>query len=202
MSRSEGVGPSVTQVLELTGLGPDVERIPLRILERACQRGIETHRIIELANTGELDEDLISTAAMPCWQAWNAFCFAYDPVVVDQEITIQIDKPLPYHGRYDMRTDISGKRWLIDIKTSHAVEKRYCMLQLAGYSVGVASPTNAAVLHLKKDGTFRFIDLSSYIDGAVRAFFDLLKAWYAMHDYDQWSEKVKEEIKYARKKKA
>lgn len=183
--RSEGEGPSVTQVISQV---QDFSAIPFPgVLKRAAERGKMVHTCCELHDKGQLDIDLFSPEIKGYLDAWLAFRHIYEPTIDSIEKTVQTDTEVPYHGRYDRLVHINGHAWLLDIKATHAVDKKTCAMQLAAYAAAEYSLiARIGVVHLKGKGWFRLIDLTEYRDVALVHFTGLLLAWYARHKYDEW----------------
>lgn len=71
--RLDGVTiPSVTQVLQVTGLS-DVSKIPAAVLYRASLFGKAVHKAIELYTKGTLDIESLDPNLIPYLNGWKAF---------------------------------------------------------------------------------------------------------------------------------
>ena len=184
--RSEGEGPSVTQVI---GQVQDFSAIPPGVLKRATERGSMVHHVCELFDQDRLDVDLCNPEVKSYLDSWRAFRHTYEPTIDRIEETVQTGGEAPYHGRYDRLVRINGKWWLLDIKTSSAINKKTCAMQLAAYTGALGSDAHVdriGVVHLQDKGWFRLIDLTEHRAVAVENFRGLLLAWYARHKYEDW----------------
>lgn len=187
--RSEGEGPSVTQVISQV---QDFSSVPPGLLKRAAERGSMVHTACELFDRDQFDADLYSAEIIDYVDGWLAFRHMHEPTINRIEETIQINGEMPYHGRYDRLVTMDGQPWLLDIKTSSTINKKTCAMQLAAYATGLDEIVmNLGVVHLQKNGVYRLIDLSPLGSAALEHFTRLLICWYARHKFDSWDIKGK-----------
>lgn len=127
-------------------------------MELAADRGTAVH-----AATQTLDETghaQIDEAYAPYLQAYAAFLRNYRPswALIEKPLYHQ---ELDYAGTIDRYGELSGKKTLLDIKTTYTVYKPLCgaslnlyrnLLEHHGHCV-----EQLAILHLKKDGKYKLI---------------------------------------------
>ena len=184
--RSEGDGPSVTQVLELVS---DFSNVPPGILAKAADRGTRVHDCCELYDQGMLDQAFLERDVEPYLKAWEAFHFAYEPEILEIEKTVQVYGMTPYHGRYDRLANVRQRAYILDIKTSAQPKPKLWACQLAGYRYALADSAGIAVVQLRKDGTFMFRDYTEHYQQALDIFQDLLRTWHSINNFNTWEMK-------------
>lgn len=151
---------SVTSLLKKYGLTDDLSRIPARILDLARQRGIAYAEGRRLLLKGfELDPATIDPriecylAGLKRWQRESRV------EIIETEIPHV--SPLGYGFRADIFGFINGRRAVVDDKCTHKIPKSVGP-QTAGYKIGWNSlypgqlVEDRYVLHLLRDGTYRF----------------------------------------------
>lgn len=151
---------------------------PSWAMEAAAERGTAVHEAAQqLDSTGTAD---IPDEYAPYLQAYAAFLREHD---VEWML---IEQPLyhPQHlyaGTIDRYGIVDGFHILVDLKTTYTIYKPLCgaqlnlyrlMLIIRGYPV-----QRLAILHLKKDGTYRFVrfDIDDIIPNALLALHNALR---------------------------
>ena len=126
-------------------------------LDRAADRGTAVHKATELLDkygTAEIDEDIA-----PYLQAYIAFRKEHKCEWQKIEYATHHPENL-YAGTLDRVGTIDGKLVVLDIKTSSTIQKPLYTAQLNLYRKMLPDPIEQLViLHLKKDGTYKLIDM-------------------------------------------
>ena len=126
-------------------------------LDRAAERGTSVHKATELLDkygTAEIDEDIA-----PYLQAYIAFRKEHKCEWQKIEYATHHPDNL-YAGTLDRVGTIDGKLVVLDIKTSSTIQKPLYTAQLNLYRKMLPDPIEQLViLHLKKDGTYKLIDI-------------------------------------------
>ncbi len=126
-------------------------------LDRAADRGTAVHKATELLDkygTAEIDEDIA-----PYLQAYIAFRKEHKCEWQKIEYATHHPENL-YAGTLDRVGTIDGKLVVLDIKTSSTIQKPLYTAQLNLYRKMLPDPIEQLViLHLKKDGTYKLIDI-------------------------------------------
>lgn len=126
-------------------------------LDRAADRGTAVHKATELLDkygTAEIDEDIA-----PYLQAYIAFRKEHKCEWQKIEYATHHPDNL-YAGTLDRVGTIDGKLVVLDIKTSSTIQKPLYTAQLNLYRKMLPDPIEQLViLHLKKDGTYKLIDM-------------------------------------------
>jgi hypothetical protein len=151
---------------------------PLWQMEAAADRGTTVHKATELLDTTGRAE--ISDDYAPYLTAYATFLREHD---VEWELIEHPDYH-PVHGyagtidRYGKVDDIST---LLDIKTTYTVYKPLCSASLNLYRLMLEARQKAverlAILHLKKDGTYKLIifDFDDAVPMALLTLHNVLK---------------------------
>ena len=126
-------------------------------LDRAADRGTAVHKATELLDkygTAEIDEDIA-----PYLQAYIAF--RKEHMCEWQKIEYATHHPNNlYAGTLDRVGTVDGNLVVLDIKTSSTIQKPLYTAQLNLYREMLPDPIEQLViLHLKKDGTYKLIDI-------------------------------------------
>ena len=126
-------------------------------LDRAADRGTAVHKATELLDkygTAEIDEDIA-----PYLQAYIAF--RKEHMCEWQKIEYATHHPNNlYAGTLDRVGTVDGNLVVLDIKTSSTIQKPLYTAQLNLYRKMLPDPIEQLViLHLKKDGTYKLIDI-------------------------------------------
>ena len=126
-------------------------------LDRAADRGTAVHKATELLDkygTAEIDEDI-----SPYLKAYIAFRKEHKCEWQKIEYATHHPENL-YAGTLDRVGTVDGKLVVLDIKTSSAIQKPLYTAQLNLYRKTLPDPIEQLViLHLKKDGTYKLIDI-------------------------------------------
>ena len=126
-------------------------------LDRAADRGTAVHKATELLDkygTAEIDEDIA-----PYLQAYIAFRKEHKCEWQKIEYATHHPENL-YAGTLDRVGTVDGKLVVLDIKTSSTIQKPLYTAQLNLYRKTLPDPIEQLViLHLKKDGTYKLIDI-------------------------------------------
>jgi hypothetical protein len=162
------VVPSVTQLLDDTGLTPDYSVIPAPVLEHARKRGIHVDQACDLLDAEDLDWRSIHPEGLPYVEAWLRFreYEGYTPIASQ----VPIYHPVyGYAGTADSVGLLPGNRPVIVERKSTAKMAATYALQLAGYAMdgmyyappsgGVLSPVPWEYpvrlgVQLKRDGSY------------------------------------------------
>ncbi len=126
-------------------------------LDRAADRGTAVHKATELLDkygTVEIDEDI-----SPYLKAYIAFRKEHKCEWQKIEYATHHPENL-YAGTLDRVGTVDGKLVVLDIKTSSTIQKPLYTAQLNLYRKMLPDPIEQLViLHLKKDGTYKLIDI-------------------------------------------
>lgn len=186
--------PSVSEILAPLSAERYRELNPA-VLAQAAARGTAVHEICEAIDYGldaEIDPVLVGYVT-----AYQAFLRDYFPKweMIEQIVPCYgyqlIDGPTPivwYCGTIDRYGIIDGKEAVVDIKTYASVNTDSMIsasCQTALYSMALESmekdPRKRYLLHLKKDGDYRLIDLNKF--DTERGFCSFDTAWRL---YEVW----------------
>lgn len=154
--------PSVTTVMR--PLSEDVYGgIDEGVLNRAAARGTAVHNAIE--NYIKFDIRDIPEEHEGYFEAFLKWFEEHKAEPYGDEVRLY-HKSLMYAGTADMFASVDGIDTLIDFKTSAAVQKMLCGVQLEAYDRAIQSHTGGkgferkAIVHLKKDGSYQMIEYS------------------------------------------
>lgn len=168
--------PSVTTVMR--PLSEDVYgSIDEEVLNRAAARGTAVHNAIE--NYIKFDIRDIPEEHEGYFEAFLKWFEEHKVEPYGDEVRLY-HKSLMYAGTADMFASVDGIDTLIDFKTSAAVQKMLCGVQLEAYDRAIQSHTGGkgferkAIVHLKKDGSYQVIEYSSNDMECWRVFTALL----------------------------
>lgn len=166
----------------------DLADVPAHVLEHARQVGQAIHAAIKLHNADDLVVESLDLEIVLRFEAWLAF-------VKDTGFRVRgFEQPMgsniyQYGGTPDLWGEMGGHPWLPDIKAT-AVIAPSVAVQTAAYrqlltenSAPSAKPRRAA-LHLRKDGTYRFIPYEARADSEdMQTFQSLLRIahWRMKH---------------------
>lgn len=131
---------------------------PVWAMEAAAVRGSAVHAAAQaLDETGRAE---ISEDYLPYIRAYSAFLREH--VVVWDMIETPMYHPQDrYAGTIDRYGTVDGKKALVDIKTTYALQKGLCLAQLNLYrrmlEVREIPVQKQYILHLKKDGSYRLV---------------------------------------------
>lgn len=153
--------PSVTEILQLAGLGPDYNNIPPVILEQKRDLGTFVHEASEYVDMGAEVPDY--PGADGYVQAYRNFKAEHNFVPVEAELQIS-HRILKYAGMIDRIGSIKSNLAVIDLKTTASIEIGYVGPQTAAYEeayrliTGIKRRLPRYTLQLKADGTYKLIE--------------------------------------------
>lgn len=178
--------PSVTRIIKpLSGYGD----IPEGVLAKAAARGRAVHRAIELLDRGTLVESSLDPQIVPYVNGYRRFVIDHDTRWDFTEMPMYHGELL-YAGTPDMIGVVDDEAVLVDLKSTAKIEASI-NAQLAGYALLLESwgieISGAAVLHLKRDGTYQF--------DAVAPDFDAFRACLRRHQADAFITRWRKERK-------
>jgi len=124
--------PSVTEIRDAVGLGPDFSRVPPAILEYARIRGQALHLAIRYHHEGVLDEASLHPDVRPGFEAYLRFLedTKHEPLLSELEL---IHPAYGFMGHPDRVGWLNGKRVILDWKCVETFDFWPVALQLAGY---------------------------------------------------------------------
>lgn len=179
--------PNVTSVLAPAS---DFSRVPQDVLEAAQRRGRYVHRMCELYDLGDLDEEANAAVAEGMFVGYLA---AYKRFLDDYEPAwTLIERPMysqryRYAGTPDRRGRFGRKRpgwWLVDLKTS-VEDSPSWGLQTAAYRQLCAEEDfdagldNRATLQLRPDGKYELTPWAGQHD---------LQVFLGLLTFNHWKE--------------
>lgn len=148
--------PSVTTIMKPLS-DNKYSTVRADVLENAANKGSIVHHAIE--NYLKFGIEDISEDYKPYFLAFLEFLTDNQPTILATETKVY-HKYLRYSGTVDLICEIGGKIYLIDYKTTAVLMKMLTDVQLEAYSKALDSHEfkvdKKAILHLKKDGTYRF----------------------------------------------
>jgi hypothetical protein len=178
------VYPSVTEICSIiTGLG---DMSCNAIIQNAARRGTAVHELCALVDYG------CDTDGIPCEPELVGYVLAYMRFIRDYKpewemIEQRLYSPdLGYAGTLDRFGTIDGKPVLLDIKTTASPKRDQRIAwacQLAAYAelLDTGETLKLVDLQIKKDGTYRLIDISEtekkFDFQALGLFLNLLKIY-------------------------
>jgi hypothetical protein len=175
--RLDGVRlPSVTQLINGAGIGPDFSMVPRDALEAARAFGVAVHTACELDDLGELDDAGTDARVMGCVEAWRRFKRETEAEILATEQRLY-HKTLRYAGTLDglARLTLAGDArglWLLDRKTGSEPHASYGV-QLSAYEQLLRGQPGAdfaamgrATVHLDESGRYRFHRFTNHSDAA------------------------------------
>jgi len=153
--------PSVTQVLQATGLGADYSMVPREVLERKRVIGQFVHEATQYLDEGSLDLGSVDPELQPYLSAYQQFLVksGFRPQLIEHRAVGSISGML-CGGTVDRVGMMNGQLWIIDLK---CVERLYpgFAIQTAGYELLLPKPVvppfkyTRAVLQLRPDGSYK-----------------------------------------------
>ena len=151
---------------------------PLWQMESAADRGTAVHKATELLDTTGRAE--ISDDYAPYLTAYAAFLQEHD---VEWELIEHPDyhPAHGYAGTIDRYGKVDGISTLLDLKTTYTVYKPLCSASLNLYRLMLEARQRCverlAILHLKKDGTYKLItfDFDDAVPMALLTLHNVLK---------------------------
>jgi hypothetical protein len=147
--------PSVTQVLELSGLC-DLSRVPVGILETAKWRGSQVHAACEFLDQNDLDFATVPEECLPYVMAYEQFKRDSDfaPDIIEQSDSHELDG-LKYGLTVDRVGTLDSVRVLLDLKCTYSKERHWA-IQTAAYAAKFEVESRG-VLWLRKTGHYELI---------------------------------------------
>lgn len=166
--------PSVTEICEPISF-KKLDALSKQIIDNAARRGAKAHALIsEYVMADEYDEAELTPEIFPYFKAFVEWWRTYRPVTLFSEFVLG-SSVLGYCGTCDFIGKIDGKTVLIDFKTTSTIDRKYLAVQLAGYkrllAVAGIEVDATYVLHLKKDGTYTYSEITP-----DNEWFDILQA--------------------------
>lgn len=146
-----------------------------------AERGKIIHTITQYYDEGDLDESSVDTEFAGWLEAYKTFRHDYkDRIEIIGIERLLYSPQYDYAGTADRFITIDGESGLIELKSG--VPQAWHVLQLTGYSqcFGHAVPKKLYALYLKKDGTYKFVELK---DPSAR------NAWLGAVASYHWKEK-------------
>ena len=148
--------PSVTTIMKPLS-DNKYSTVRADVLENAANKGSIVHHAIE--NYLKFGIEDISEDYKPYFLAFLEFLSDKQPTILVTESKVY-HKYLRYSGTVDLICIIDGKVFLIDYKTTSVLIEMLTKVQLEAYGKALESHEykvdKKAILHLKKDGTYRF----------------------------------------------
>ena len=148
--------PSVTQIMEPLSRAK-YKTIDEDILRTAAKRGSSVHEAIEFYVKYGIME--CHPEAEPYVTAYMKWAKEHHPQTIQTEQATW-HKQLMYAGTIDTVSVVAGKKTLIDYKTTAELNDMLTTVQLEAYTQALRSHgvdiEQKAILHLRKDGTYRF----------------------------------------------
>jgi hypothetical protein len=172
--------PGVTSVL--TPL-IDFSMVPKDVLARAQQLGTAVHRMTELHDMNDLDEDSLSDELLPYLTAWRRFRAetGFEPELIEQRFFHPV---LRYAGTLDRTGFIGGRRAVLDIKKMMVLGP-VVGCQLAAYQelckVNGHEVKDRYGLGLRKDGNYRLVAFKDPLDWSMFLSLLTMRNWRAKH---------------------
>ena len=148
--------PSVTTIMKPLS-DNKYSTVRADVLENAANKGSIVHNAIE--NYLKFGIEDISEEYKPYFLAFLEFLSDKQPTILATETKVY-HKHLRYAGTVDLVCIINGEVYLIDYKTTAVLIEMLTKVQLEAYAKALESHEfkvdKKAILHLKKDGTYRF----------------------------------------------
>lgn len=150
--------PGVTHVLAASGL-IDFTGVPIDALVAARERGTAVHRMCELDDLGDLDEDSADDALLGYLVAWRKF--RAETNFVPDMVEWRVFHPTyRYAGTLDRRGMLFKCDAVADIKTG--APQRATSVQTAAYAMALdpkhGQKLKRYAVHLQEDGNFKLIE--------------------------------------------
>lgn len=174
--------PSVTQVLAPL---VDFSMVRKDVLERAQALGTAVHRMTELHDNDDLDEESLSEELRPYLAGWKKFraeC-QFEPVTVEHRMSHPVYR---YAGTSDRTGVIKGRLAVLDIKKMMVLGP-HIGPQLAAYeklhqSEGL-NVLDRFALGLRPDGSYRLQPFTDPLDWQCFLAHLTIRNWKAKHEH-------------------
>lgn len=131
------------------------------VLDNAADRGTRVHKatqMLDVVHDVECDEDIV-----PYVQAYVQFLRDHKPAWELIEHSFY-NPECKYCGTIDRYGELDGRKTIVDIKTSSSLQKVLYGAQLSLYRMGMTANGHdvetAVILHLKKDGTYKLVEIN------------------------------------------
>lgn len=174
------VVPSVTQILSPL---INYSMVPPEALERARLLGQAVHRMTELHDLDDLDEDSLAPEMLPYLAGWKKFCT--DVGFVPDTIEKRMYHPLHgYCGTSDRTGAVRGRRAVLDIKkmmTLGPVIGPQLAAYQATHNLEGAAIVDRYALGLRPNGTYRLVPYTDPTDFAAFISLLTLRKWKDKH---------------------
>jgi hypothetical protein len=161
--------PSVTEILrplsDFSGADPVK-------LEAGRRRGTAVHRVIELDNRGELDEESVDGEYLPRLNQWRLFIRESGFVVTACEQRVH-HRSFGYAGTVDVVGEWQGTSWVVDIKTGRIPKS--AGPQLAAYQMALEPKPRRRLCVQVSDHRYELQECKSLSDFAL--FQSCLNIW-------------------------
>lgn len=159
------LGTKLPSVTEICGpLTYSKYRVDNAVVEQAAFRGSMIHDLTALWDRGDLEEDTVAADVAQYLCAWIKFCHDFQPKWEYIEVSLATTN---FAGTIDRIGVIDGRRVVVDIKTSSAMDranKIALCAQLMGYTflcwdndIDISYAGSIGV-QLRKDGTYAVIN--------------------------------------------
>lgn len=170
---------ATSDILHLAGLS-DYGSVPSRVLESAANRGTSLHKAIHYFEEGDLDLQRLPEEIRPYLRAYMKFRVErdFEPIPPQEHAIVYEHEGTGQHigCTIDLRGTVAGKLYIVDPKSTYpnsGMAKKQTHLrwrmQLQSYHEATMidepfwelagdGPIGKAILHLKKDASYEFID--------------------------------------------
>ena len=160
--------PSVTTVMNPLSFAT-YDGVDKEVIAKAAKKGTSVHQTIENYVCFGIED--VNPEYRAYFDAFLAFWDEIHPIPIAAEIKLY-HKFLMYAGTGDLLCEIGGKTVLVDYKTTSQLNPMLTRVQLEAYDKAIESHglkvDGKAILHLRKDGTYRL-------------------EWHQMDDTEAWT---------------
>lgn len=155
--------PSVSEILQPLNTSW-LSTIPEAILNRKRDIGLAVHRACELIDTGyEIDPETLDDDVAGYVDGYRKFLIDTKPTWQSVERMV-FDPARWYAGRLDRTGIVSGKPYVIDIKTSASVQPSVAVQLTAYAEADQDAHSEIAALQLLPKGDYRFVTVERQPD--------------------------------------
>lgn len=185
LADSLGQIPSVTEILEATGLGPNYNGVPPAILERKRLLGTALHLAVHYDTEGTLDEASVHPEIAESLGLWRQFLMESGFRVIHSELEL-IHPQWRFKGHPDVVCAMpKGGHAIVDLKRVASVDKPAVALQLSGYQLLVQDvlklPVAACAALQIHEGQYHYVDLTALAAAGTQTFLAALLVFQARH---------------------
>jgi hypothetical protein len=170
--------PSVSQILQTVGL-VDYAGIDPAVLRYAAERSTAVHLASQFWDEGDLDLESVDPLIAGYVSAWKSFRTLHPfTITASERAGIGDLDGMRFGMTLDRLVDFGDRRMcVLDIKCTTKVHE-WAAIQLAAYAIGLAAEgtprerlmkCRRAVVHLKRDGIFKFHEFKDPNDGDIFA---------------------------------